>query len=105
LTYQYGGYEDEGEADPMPLDAVICQVKLVYDDERKSFSLEPQDLAALDAFLKKETQQRQPRQPAGRARALPVQATLSVAVAGERRETVIVVTRSGRNATRAVTQR
>jgi hypothetical protein len=103
LVYRYGGYEDEGEADPMPLDAVLCCIKLSPVNEQGLHELEQTDRKVLDAYIKREVQQTQAR--TGAERPLLVRSRVvqkSVAVAGEARQTTEHVTRGGRTATRVV---
>lgn len=100
LTYQYGGYEDEGETDPMPLTAVLCTIKLSPRTDQGYYELEPADLVVLDTFVKRDLPQARPERPR------PVRdsrAQKSEAVAGEGTlETTEHVTMRGRRATRIV---
>ncbi|GAQ78082.1 hypothetical protein KFL_000070500 [Klebsormidium nitens] len=102
LAYQYGGYEDEGEADPMPLTAILCTIKLSPLTDQGHYELEPGDLAVLDAFVRQDVDQTRPDMPQSVRQIWREQN--SVAVAGENNgvETTQHVTRGGRRATRVV---
>jgi hypothetical protein len=97
LTYQYGRYEDEGEADPMPLSAVLCTIKLSPRTDQGYYKLEPADLIVLDTFVKRNLPQARSERPR------PVRdsrAQNSEAVAGKgRMGTTEYVTMRGRRAT------
>jgi hypothetical protein len=99
LTFQYGGCEDDGEADPMPLTAVFCTIELSLPTDQGYFELERTDLSAFDLALKRDVQPAHPERPR------PVRAPRnqnSLAVAEERPKTTQHVTRGGRRATRVV---
>jgi hypothetical protein len=97
LKYGYGGHEEEGEADPISLGAVIGLAKLQFDAESACFTLDESDMKAFDLFVDNERQTLQTRQ--ARRTGVGVRQRReesSLAVAGASVDRVQVTTRTGR---------
>jgi hypothetical protein len=97
LKYEYGGHEDDGEADPVTLDSVIGCANMNFDATQGCYVLAEADQKAFDAFVANERRSRvargEERNVRFRERTLM---QTSIAVAGAQADRVAVETRTGR---------
>lgn len=96
LKYEYGGHEDDGEADPVTLDSVIGCANMNFDATQGCYVLAETHQKAFDAFVAIERRSRVARgeERNVRSRERTLVRTLT-AVAGAQADRVAVRARTG----------